>query len=82
VAWLASAAAALYLTGRSAWQLTHDPGQRARYRSRGEMLGRRAGIAVALPASDGYVRRIGFSPWPPLVILALMEAIASLSLLV
>jgi hypothetical protein len=46
------------------------------------MLGRRAGIAVALPASDGYVRRIGFSPWPPLVILALMEAIASLSLLV
>lgn len=36
---------------------------------------------VELPMSDGYVRRIGFSPWPPLVILALMEAIASLSLL-
>jgi hypothetical protein len=36
---------------------------------------------VELPTSDGYVRRIGFSPWPPLVILALMEAIASLSLL-
>jgi hypothetical protein len=34
-----------------------------------------------LPPSDGYVQRIGFSPWPPLLILALMEAIASLSLL-
>lgn len=40
-----------------------------------------AGMAD-LPPSDGYVQRIGFSPWPPLVILALMEAIASLSLLV
>lgn len=40
-----------------------------------------AGMAE-LPPSDGYVQRIGFSPWPPLVILALMEAIASLSLLV
>jgi hypothetical protein len=34
-----------------------------------------------LPSSDGYVQRIGFSPWPPLLIVALMEAIASLSLL-
>ena len=34
-----------------------------------------------LPPSDGYVQRINFSPWPPLLILALMEAIASLSLL-
>jgi hypothetical protein len=50
-AWLASAAAALYLTGRSAWQLMHDPGQRARYRSRSEMLGGRAGIALALVVS-------------------------------
>lgn len=50
-AWLASAAAALYLTGRSAWQLAHDPGQRAGYRSRGEVLGRRMGIALALMIS-------------------------------
>jgi hypothetical protein len=37
--------------------------------------------ASELPPSDGYVQRISFSPWPPLLILALMEAIASLSLL-
>jgi hypothetical protein len=41
-------------------------------------LGRRSGH---LPPSDGYVQRIRFSPWPPLVILTLMEAIASLALL-
>lgn len=34
-----------------------------------------------LPASPGYCRRIGFSVWPPLVILAVMEAIAGLSVL-
>jgi hypothetical protein len=45
--------------------------------ARDELL---AGTAE-LPPSDGYVQRIGFSPWPPLVILALMEATASLSLL-
>jgi hypothetical protein len=37
--------------------------------------------ASELPPSDGYIQRISFSPWPPLLILALMEAIASLSLL-
>jgi hypothetical protein len=46
--------------------------------ARDELL---AGTAE-LPPSDGYVQRIGFSPWPPLVIVALMEAIASLSLLI
>jgi len=37
--------------------------------------------SAELPASGEYARRIGFSPWPPLAILALMEAIAALSLL-
>lgn len=38
--------------------------------------------SAELPASAGYHQRIGFSPWPPLLILIVMEAIASLSLLV
>jgi hypothetical protein len=33
------------------------------------------------PDGGAYRRVIGFSPWPPLVILAVMEAIAALSLL-
>jgi hypothetical protein len=36
---------------------------------------------TAEPAAGGYVRRSGFSPWPPLACLAVMEAFASLSLL-
>ncbi len=35
----------------------------------------------ALPPSDGYVRRAAFSARPPLLILAVMEAMALLSLL-
>ncbi len=68
MAWLASAAAALYLTGRSACQLTHDPGQRARYRSRGEVLGRRMGIALALVISVLF---------PPLAIVLTRVAVAA-----
>jgi hypothetical protein len=45
--------------------------------ARAELL---AGAPEPLPSAD-YVRRIAFSPWPPLVILAVMEAIAALSLL-
>jgi hypothetical protein len=35
-----------------------------------------------LQPSDGYAQRSGFSPWPPMLILALMEVIAPLPLLV
>jgi hypothetical protein len=38
-----------------------------------------AGSAAASPES-GYRRMLGFSPWPPLIILVIMEAITSLSL--
>lgn len=38
-----------------------------------------AGSAAASPES-GYRRVLGFSPWPPLLILVIMEAITSLSL--
>jgi hypothetical protein len=36
---------------------------------------------TAEPTAGSYVRRSGFSPWPPLACLVIMEAIASLSLL-
>jgi hypothetical protein len=36
---------------------------------------------TAEPAAGSYVRRSGFSPWPPLACVAIMEAVASLSLL-
>jgi hypothetical protein len=46
--------------------------------ARQELLARSA----KLPASGEYARRIGFSPWPPLAILASLEALAALSWLV
>jgi hypothetical protein len=36
---------------------------------------------TAEPAGGSYARRSGFSPWPPLACVAIMEAVASLSLL-
>jgi hypothetical protein len=35
--------------------------------------------AADLPASTGYSRRIAMAPWPPLVILTVLEMIAGLS---
>jgi hypothetical protein len=35
--------------------------------------------SAKLPASAEYARRIGFSPWPPLALLASLEALATLS---
>jgi hypothetical protein len=44
--------------------------------------GTRAGSPELAAPGDSYRRVSGFSAWPPLVILAVMEAIVSLSLLV
>jgi hypothetical protein len=38
--------------------------------------------SAKLPASGEYAQRIGFSPWPPLALLASLEALAALSWLV
>jgi hypothetical protein len=59
-------------------------GYRQQRRAAARMNAARERLAAAQPAAqlpEHYVRRFRFSPWPPLVIVALMEAVAAVGVL-
>jgi hypothetical protein len=62
-AWLVMTGGALVLAARPAWEMTHDAGLRARYRSRGDAVGFWAGIAAFLVISALVPPLVIFLAW-------------------